>query len=157
MKKILLGLAVGLTAAFAPAIESSVILNATNGQVFGVSYETGVATVTVAGVVNATTLSGTTISGSTMAAPAATLGTATVQTNLTVSGRITAATINALTVSTNASVGGTLGVTGIATFAATQTVWSAAAAESTNTVLTSNPALQVRVNGTNYLIKLFPN
>jgi uncharacterized membrane protein len=58
MKKILSGLCIVLLALSARAVESSVIKNTTNGQVFGISYESGVATVTVAGVVSATTLEG---------------------------------------------------------------------------------------------------
>jgi hypothetical protein len=69
-------------------------------------------------------------------------------TNGNFSGSVTTATLRV----TGSSV-----LSGIATLGATQTVWSAAAAISTNTVVTSNPALQVNVNGTNYLIKLFPN
>lgn len=66
-----------------------------------------------------------------------------------------AATVGALTVQTNATVGGTLGVTGIATFAATQTVFSAAAVANTNAAVPLQ-GISVRVNGTNYVIKLYP-
>lgn len=128
MKKILFGLLVGL-AVTASAIESLVVKNATNGTVFAVAYETGVSTVTVAGVVSATSFS-----------PA-----------LNAAAAITA---GSLTVQTNATVGGTLGVTGIATFAATQTVFSAVAATTpTNLVSGDGVGINVRINGTNYLIR----
>ena len=74
--------------------------------------------------------------------------------NLRVAGRISAtamqtATIGNVTIQTNASVGGTL------TLAGTVTVFTAAATVNTNATLPLQ-GIPVRVNGTNYVIKLYP-
>jgi hypothetical protein len=67
-------------------------------------------------------------------------------------------TLGTLTVQTNATVAGTLGVTGIVTMGATQTVFSAAAAAApTNLVAGAGVGINVRINGTNYLLHAKPN
>lgn len=61
-------------------------------------------------------------------------------------------------IQTNATVGGTLGVTGILTLGATQTVFTAAAAAApTNLVTGAGVGINVRINGTNYLLHAKPN
>jgi hypothetical protein len=79
-------------------------------------------------------------------------------TNVNGAGAFKSATIGALAVQTNATVGGTFAVTGIATLAATQTVFSAAAAPApTNLVAGDGVGINVRINGTNYLLHAKPN
>lgn len=71
--------------------------------------------------------------------------------NLRVAGRVSASadTSGNMTIQTNASVGGTL------TLAGTVTVFTAAATVNTNATLPLQ-GIPVRVNGTNYVIKLYP-
>lgn len=79
-------------------------------------------------------------------------------TNVNGAGVFQSITAGAATVQTNATVGGTLGVTGILTLGATQTVFSAAAAAApTNLVAGAGVGINVRINGTNYLLHAKPN
>lgn len=67
-------------------------------------------------------------------------------------------TVGAIAVQTNATVGGTLNVTGIVTLNATQTVFAAAAATTpTNMIPGAGVGINVRINGTNYLLRATPN
>lgn len=64
------------------------------------------------------------------------------------------ATIGEATIQTNATVGGTLGVTGVATFTAKPVFSAAAAVAPTND---ASAGWTITVNGTNYVVALYPN
>lgn len=129
MKKILsilFGLC--LVAVSVYAVDSSTVLNTTNGRVFNIAYESGVATVTVAGVVSATTVSATVLTAN--------------YTNASIGGTFTAL---------GTGTAGNLTTTGTATIAAATV--TGAAAVSTNLAVAA--ALPITVNGTNYHVKLY--
>lgn len=87
------------------------------------------------------------VTASSASLPSITAGKLTIQTNL-----IVGTTAN---IAGAATFSNTVSIAGIPTFAATQLVFSAAAVANTNATLPLQ-GIAVRVNGTNYVLKLYP-